>query len=767
MSLKEETTQLLAILRRRYGELEQAYQKLANYTRSLEIERATLHERILTLQTDLREWQADHGARFGRTVGQFSRNLKQNVALTAGLLSFVHNHSIEAHLDEPQPHAAVNDEIVVSGWATSSAPDTMQIDIRLNGSLLGQADYNLERWDVVKERPWQGQVDCGFAGRFNLNTKELKAGPAVLSVTFNDGRSAGSTIERSIIIGLPEPSEHESLYKDWIARTKMRGWDFLQQRAISQKWGFQPIVSLLLALEVTTAPDRLAELLASILNQTYFHWEVRLLLPEQSPPALRDTIETYLKLDSRVQVVEAIAEEDNFNTLLKAAKGEYIALPEADALLGQDALFQIVHFLQQHQDAGLIYSDEDYLDEAAGRSQPQFKPDWSPALFYARPYIGQLTFYHRSAVREVGGFRSEFGEAQVYDLTLRLLKQSISIHHLPEVIYHGRHSLDLARSLGVSYKYALENYFQRAGKVAVVEPGILPGSWHCRFPLESTPSISIIVPTRDQSEILRRCLDSIMTHTTYPNYKIVVVDNASHQRETHRYLAELAAYPRVRCLTFDGPFNYSAINNFAVAQLQSDLLVFLNNDTEVISPNWLEEMVAYAVQPQIGAVGARLLYPNDTVQHAGVVVGVLGVADHILKGLPATQPGYLGLAKTVKNVSALTAACLMTRRELFWEVGGFDEQNLPVAFNDVDYCLKLREKGLELVWTPYAELYHYEALSRGVDVSIEKENRLYQEITTMFGRWPGPIASDPYYNPNLSLDRLDYAITTRLKQPNT
>lgn len=760
MKFNNETAQLLAVLRRRHNQLEQAYQELELYARSLEAEQQNLRERLANSQRELRNWQSNQGVRLGRTLSLLGGNLRQNLALTSGLLTHNFKHSIEAQLDLPQAGVSVAGELVVNGWATSSSPATMQIEVWLNDIRLGLAEYHIERWDVINTRPWQTQLDCGFAGRFRLDPIQFRAGEAMLKVRFADSSTNSYEISSPLNIVPAEAPEHEKLYQDWLGRTAMFGWDFLAQRAASQHWIYQPRLSLLLQPDRADSPAWLAALLDSVLLQTYQNWEIWVHIPIDASQTLLNTIENYAKQDSRIQLVAA-PHTDGLNKLLALCQGDFLALPEPDALLSQDAFFQVAKVLNGHSNITLLYSDEDFLDHLGQRSQPQFKPDWSPELFYSRPYTGQLTFYRVAAVRQAGGFRPGLAEAQGYDLALRLIEQNGPPHHLPEVIYHSRQPLELDQPLSTVFTEALQEHLERTKRLAIIEPGLLAGTFHCHFPLTKAPSISLIIPTRDQSEVLRRCLDSIVERTSYSNYELVIVDNASHQGETHRYFAELSSNPHVRLLSFEGPFNYSAINNFAAAQVKSDLLVFLNNDTEVITPSWLEELASYAIQPEIGAVGARLLYPNGTIQHAGVVVGLLGVADHVLKELSGMSPGYLGLAKTVKNVSALTAACLMTRRELFEQVGGFDEKNLPVAFNDVDFCLKVGELGKRLVWTPHAELYHYESVSRGLDISIEKENRLHQEITYMFGRWPGPIALDPYYNPNLSRDRLDYAVTSR------
>lgn len=763
METKYTTEQLLTVLRRRYQKLEQAYNELEYYARSLESEQANLQQQLAASKGKLRKWQANQGVRLGRTLSLLSRNMHQNLVATAGLLAGNFKHSIQASLDSPAPGAIVFGKLLVNGWAVPNSPDTMQVEVWLDNIRLGLADYHLERWDVIETQPWQTQLDCGFSAQFDLSLFQLKPGPSNLKIRFDDGQSAPYELYSPLTLAPVDPPEHQKFYQDWIERTRMVGWDFLAQRAAGRQWTYQPAFGLVVTLSDITVPKALSALLDSVLTQTYFNWQVWLTLPPVIPQGLLEVVESYCEQNSRIR----FSSEDTFdlnNISFDTSKDGYVAFVGVEGLLSEDALFQVGHYLTLHPETRLVYSDEDYIDAAGQRSQPQFKPDWSPELLYSRPYLGQLTFYQIASVKAAGGFNPQLGPAQGYDMVLRLAEQNDLPHHLSKVIYHSRQPLDLNQPLDQAFSRALQNHFERTNQIVSVEPGALPGNLRYRFQLTKKPSISIIIPTRDQSEVLRRCIDSILERSSYPNYEIVIIDNASHQLETHQYFEEMVIDSPVRRISFDGPFNYSAINNYGASQVKSDLLLFLNNDTQVITPGWLEELAAFAMHPEIGAAGARLLFPDDTLQHAGVIVGLKGVADHVLKGLPAASPGYMGLAKTTKNVSALTAACLMTRRELFEGAGGFDAQNLPVAFNDVDYCLKLRKQGLRLVWTPYAELYHYESISRGLDISIEKENRLHQEITYMFGCWPTQIGHDPYYNPNLSRDRLDYAVTSRFPE---
>lgn len=769
--LNYKPSELVEVLRKRLAALKQANLQLEQYVRSVEVAHQNLQEKLAQTENELRQWQANFGVRLGRTFALLGHNLHQSLRVSSGAISSTFKHTLNAQLDTPLADATLNGELEVKGWVSGPLAAPVEIEVGLNGTPLGRAEYGLTRWDVIEQRPWQTGPDCGFAGRFKLDPDIFPNGKASLKIQIKDGNSKLIEVERTVILKAGGPAEQQQLYQDWIRRTGMVGWDFLAQRAAGQKWAYQPLLSLCIAPAPTIKPVELTALLDSIQLQTYQNWEILLQLPFGGlSPELHNLVRAYSSEDERIHLQTALTPAGNPLTLFEEAQGDFIAWPEGDALLNQDAFFKVVRYLNEHQDVRVLYSDEDLIDAEGNRSQPIFKPDWSPELFRSRPYIGQLTFYRREALKQLnegGGPDLNLGldlqtvEATAYNLALRLFEKTGPFHHLPEVIYHSRHPLNLGQALDPKIAVVLKQHAERTGQTVTLEPGLLPGTVYYRPALKTEPVISIIIPTRDQSEVLRRCLDSIFRLSTYQNYEVIVVDNDSHQAETHQYFSELSKNLRFRRMPFEGAFNFAAINNFAAAQAKGELLVFLNNDTEVITPNWLEELAVFATQPEIGAVGARLLYPNDTLQHAGVVVGLLGIADHVLKGLPAEEAGPLGLAKTIKNVSALTAACLMTRRDLFLEVGGFDEKNLAVAFNDVDFCLKLRERGLRLVWTPYAELYHYESLSRGLDASVEKEARLHQEIFYMFSRWSGPIASDPYYNPNLSRNRLDYSVSER------
>ena len=420
-----------------------------------------------------------------------------------------------------------------------------------------------------------------------------------------------------------------------------------------------------------------------------------------------------------------------------------------------------------HPEVDLLYSDEDKIDEEGNRYHPYFKPDWNPDLFLSQNLVTHLCVCRSRLVREINGFREGYEGAQDWDLVMRIVEQIPATHirHLPYVLYHWR-AIPGSTALGRDQKtYAtdaqhklLTSHLERINVAAQVLPG--PGDyWRVRYTLpQPPPLVTLIVPTRNRFDLLHRCVESIFAKTTYPRFELMIVDNQSDDPQTLDYLRQLTHERAARVLQYDAPFNYSAINNLAVQQAQGDVICLLNNDIEVITPDWLEEMVSQALRPEVGVVGAMLYYPNDTIQHAGVVVGLLGIAGHAYAVQPRGHGGQMLRAQLQQNLSAVTAACAVFRRSVFLEVGGLDERNLSVAFNDVDLCLRLVEKGYRNVWTPYAELYHHESASRGFDDNFEKQARFKREIAYMSKRWRHIIRNDPAHNPNLTLERGDASL---------
>ncbi len=497
-----------------------------------------------------------------------------------------------------------------------------------------------------------------------------------------------------------------------------------------------------------------------VCDQLWGGWELCIVTNASCSPGIVELLESYAVRDARIRVAAATGSRAvAFDHALAMATASHAVVLGADAELRPHALLELAELCQRHPDLAFAYADEDRIDDAGRRSAPYFKPDWNPDLLRSQNYIGHFALVRVALLRDIGGLRDGYGESTLHDLFLRCTERlpRRQIRHVSDVLYHRRATtcssgLKLpARDVAADGVRAVREHLARCGVQATVEAEQPGPTFHVHWPLPPVlPKVSIIIPTRDRMELLRTCVESIRRKTTWSNYEIVIVDNQSSRRETLDYLGSLRGREHIRLLSDDAPFNYSAINNRAVAQCDGELVCLLNNDIEVISPGWLEEMAGHALRPEVGAVGAMLYYPDDTIQHAGVVVGLHGAADHVHAGRPRGWCGPAGRARVAQELSAVTGACLLVRRAAYIDVEGMDER-LAVAFNDIDFCLRLRERGLHNIWTPHAELYHHESASRGRDDTPERQTRSATEVAYMRRRWPALLQADPAWNRNLSL----------------
>ncbi|MDC0837010.1 tetratricopeptide repeat protein [Limnoraphis robusta] len=565
------------------------------------------------------------------------------------------------------------------------------------------------------------------------------------------------------------PIDQES-YEQWLRENLPRPADLRQMSQAVNYLGYKPLISVI--MPVYNTPEKfLKKAIESVINQVYPYWELCIADDNSSEPWIKPLLEEYARKDNRIKV--AFRTENGHicaasNSALELAIGEYIALLDHDDVITPEALYEVALVLNENPDADMIYSDEDKLDQYGQRVFPYFKPDWCPDSFLARMYTCHLGVYRRELVNQVGNFRIGYEGSQDYDLVLRVTEKTNKIFHIPKILYSWRqHSGSTAYDPNsklyayIAAEKALNESFARCREKAqiVSDHENFPGQYTVRYHIEEHKLVSIIIPTRNLGTTLNHCLQSIFEKSTYPNYEVVVIDNGSDEQETFDIInAWKQKEPqRFSCYEFDVPFNYPQINNYGVTKARGDYLLFLNNDTEVLTPDWIEAMVEQAQRSSIGAVGALLLYPDDTIQHAGVVLGIGGVAGHSHKGYLAHHLGYYNQLVTVNNYSAVTGACLMCRRETFEEVGGLDEE-LEVAFNDVDFCLKLVSRGYRNIYLPHVVLYHYESKSRGYEDTPEKEERFKRESKIMKQRWRDVLKNDPCYNPNLSRIRQDYGI---------
>ncbi len=523
--------------------------------------------------------------------------------------------------------------------------------------------------------------------------------------------------------------------------------------------GVNPKVSVI--VPVWETPQRyLIEMLDSVLAQEYQNWELCIADGGSKKKHVRRVLEEYKGRDGRIKVAylgKNLGIAGNTNKAAEMASGEVIAFLDHDDVITADALRRVAECFNG---ADIVYSDEDHLTLDGEYVHPHYKPDWNPDLLLSTNYICHFLAIRKSLFDIVGGLRDGFEGAQDYDLVLRCSEKAKKITHIPRILYHWRRaetstakSPDNKPYVIESGKKALRDALDRRGvKYREIVTAHQVGMYGIRYELAEKEMVSIIIPTKDFRNLLEPCVSSILKKSTYGNYEIIIVDNQSREKDTLDYLGKISKNPKVRVVRYPKPFNFSKINNFAAKNARGKYLLFLNNDTEVIAEDWLEAMVEHIQRDEVGAVGGKLLYPDDTIQHAGVIIGVGGFAGHAHRHIPNDQTGYFFRAHIIQDVSAVTAACLMVKRKVYDEVGGFNEK-LAVAMNDVDLCLKIRERGHLIVYTPYAVLYHMESPSRGPDTNSK---RFEGELKLMKELWGGKLESDPYYNPNLSYETGDY-----------
>ena len=566
-------------------------------------------------------------------------------------------------------------------------------------------------------------------------------------------------------------------FKDFIERVKFRDvnlyynpfnaneynkWLKENEKPITiKKLKYNPLISILIPV-YNISKDLLGECIDSILNQSYENFEICLVDDCSTNPETIDALKEYKKKDPRVRV--KFRKENGHisratNDALKMAKGEFIALVDNDDVITKDALYEMVSVLNKNKDIDMIYSDEDKLDLNGRRCDPNFKPDYSPDSLLSSNYICHFTMLRKSIVNKIGGERVGFEGAQDFDLFLRFTEQTTpeKIYHIPKILYHWR-MVEGSTSMVIDNKgYALERgrkaveeALERRNIKGTVKTADKVPYYYVVYDVPKDSKVSIIIPTRDYADTLEKCLISIYEKTTYKNFEVVVVNNNSEKKETfdlfEKYKKE---HKNFKVVDANFEFNYSKINNIAVKESDSDYVLLLNNDTEVITPNWLELLVGYASQKHIGAVGAKLIYPDNTIQHNGVLLGVGGVGVHAFTNINRDAIVWGGRTSVPYDYGAVTAACLMVDRKKYNEVKGLEE-SLKVAFNDVDFNMKLSKKGYYNVCVPMVELYHYESKSRGQDTTTEKYKRFLGENERMFKKWPNELKRDRFYNPNYS-----------------
>lgn len=554
-------------------------------------------------------------------------------------------------------------------------------------------------------------------------------------------------------------------YQEWYLNHRASEKELERQR--KEKFEKTPLVSIL--VPVYNTPEKfLRDMIGSAQEQTYANWELCIANANPSNQEVAALLREKCAEDVRIKVTDVPENEgiaQNTNAALKIAEGEYIGFLDHDDLLAPDALYEVVKAVNGRDGVDMLYTDEDKISsDSEEYFTPHFKPDFNVDLLRSNNYFCHFVVAAKDLILQVGAFRAEFNGAQDYDLVLRCAEKAKNIVHIPRILYHWRvHKASTADNpLSKMYAYdagkrAIEEHLERCGEKGEVSHTKDLGFYRVKYSLKDKPLVSILIPNKDQADTLAACINSIKQKTEYPNYEIIVIENNSEEETTFSYYKEIEG-ENVKVVYWDGEFNYSAINNFGVRHASGEYLLFLNNDIEVIRGDWLGEMLANCQRKEVGIVGAKLYYPDDTVQHAGIVVGIGGIAGNMFVGLKRGYTGYMHKAVIQQDLSAVTAACMMIKREVFQQVEGFEEK-LKVAFNDVDLCLKVRKAGYLVVYDPYVELYHYESKSRGAEDTKEKIRRFQSEIEFMRCRWNDILKNgDPMYNVNLSLKKWDYSL---------
>ena len=678
-----------------------------------------------------------------------------------------------------------NGKIFATGWAVSSVTEN-EIEITVT-------DEKKEPVDAIVT--WAARPDVGLAkygdpkaGHVGIFLEIPFRGQHLATVHFKEKNAQGNVItEQSLPLNpaliaarkfLKESkaqyvSTKKSLiwlkkkltgneyadYDTWLRIMRVSRQELFEQR--KTKFSYAPKFSVVVPLYHTPAKF-LKDLVRSMMYQSYANWELCLVNASPEDVHLTSLLENWAMRDKRIRVIRLeknLGIAQNTNAGIAASTGEFIAFLDHDDFLEPDALFCYADALNKDKTIDVFYSDEDKTDEyAAHYFYPHFKSDFNIDLLHANNYMCHFLAVRKSLVDTVGGLNEKFDGAQDYDFVLRLTENTKKIYHCPRILYHWRCSnQSTAANQGNKMyaihagKAALNAHYKRIGWNARAQEGAVDGWYQTKFTLKEEPLVSILIPNKDHTDDLDVCLNSFFERADYQNYEFIIIENNSVLPETFAYYEKIEKeHDNVKVVYWEAGFNYSAINNFGFKFAKGDYIMLLNNDVELITPDIFQSMLGFCMRPEVGIVGAKLLYNDHTVQHAGVLVGAGGLADHVFKGIHEDDPGYMGRAISSQDVSAVTAACLLVKRSVYEEVGGLEDE-FQVAFNDVDFCLKVRKAGYLMVYDADVKLFHYESKSRGMEDTTERFIRFGNEMMLLNSKWD--ILStfvDPYYNPNLS-----------------
>ena len=692
------------------------------------------------------------------------------------------------------------EDILLQGWCIDTMrQDQMSLTDEKGRKIDCTANYRIVRSDVIQEEGLEPDYACGFvievprkkvccskmvlkfwndltSKQEVIDMKEFdyknSVRGRVLNVLMRENKVRNLQVLKSRGVGGFVDFVKEEIYTEsekyayWWKKNQATAKELKEQTA--HRFAYEPKISIVIPL-FNTPEKYLKELIDSVVAQSYGNWEL-CLADGSTSPKTGAYIKKHYNSEGRIvyrKIEENLGISGNTNFAISMGTGEFIMFCDHDDVVAPNALYEMVKVINEKPKTDIVYTDEDLINsDGTVHSSPRFKPDFNFDFLRSINYICHIFLVRKSLIDRVGMLRKEFDGAQDYDFILRCCEQTEHIAHVPKVLYHWRAHDNSTAGNPESKQYAvdagkraLEEHYRRMGYEAVVENTGIFIVYRTIMKVQGNPKVSVIILNKDHREDLEKCVVSIEEKTDYPNYEIIVVENNSELPETFAFYEELQRrYSNVKVVTWDGPFNYSAINNYGAEYATGDYYLMLNNDIEVISPGWMSEMLGYCQREDVGIVGAKLYYSDDTVQHAGVVVGVGGFAGHVLTRFRKGETGYFGRLVTIQDTSAVTAACLMIKKSIYQLIGGFDEE-FVVALNDIDLCLKVRALGQLVVFNPYAELYHYESKSRGFEDTPEKKARFKKEIKRFREKW-GEILSkgDPYYNPNLTLVRGDCSI---------
>ncbi|MBV9407170.1 MAG: glycosyltransferase family 2 protein [Acidobacteriaceae bacterium] len=652
-------------------------------------------------------------------------------------------------------------EITVRGWCLAEGGvDAVKVEIPGLPPL--QAPPSTPRPDIKKVYPDLDRTGrAGFT--FIIDSLQLPKGRYPITI---HAISQGVPVREAVTsVFIDHERGFASDYYRWIHEFERPDDDLIQLKLASIQ--HRPLISILMAV-YNTEPAELSAAIQSVLDQSLDNWQLCIADDSSSHPEVREILESFAREDSRIKIAfqtERGGISKTCNAAWEMATGEYVAFLDHDDTLAPHALAYVCDRLDHSPHADLLYSDEDKIDQNGKRYEPFFKPDWSPDLLLSENYVCHLLVVRQDLARKIGTFYSDCDGSQDYDLILRAAEHATHIEHIPRVLYHWRAGAQSTATSIENKNYALkaaqqalERHADRAGNQMRIEPGPIPGRWRARYSIPTGTRVSIIIPSGGNAEVLRTNLESLFEKATFPNYEVVVIDN-SRTTSIEKLARSLDAHKKsLRYIDWrNQPFNYSVINNTAARQCDSPVLLFLNDDTSVITPGWLEAMTELVMRPEVGAVGPKLLYPDGRIQHAGVVMGIFDNCGHAFKGLDGSISHYFDFSDIIRNVSAVTGACLMTKSEIFWKAGGFNETEFAVAFNDIDLCLKIGSLGYRILYTPHAQLYHHEAFSKTSKDLVPHP----EEVARMRFHWESLIAADPYYSPNLTRNDENYSLRQR------